>query len=259
MYDDDDELSQSVPPHPRMTLPPPSVSLFSPSQVARVCEALQESGEFERLARFLWSLPPSLTLRHHEGLTCAHSACQDSELLGNPLPPATWLAPYCGQAPAFHLEPFGTLRPGDRFLGPLVDRSPVRKKLSRDSVQDGEQKANGFKERTRNLLREWYLQDPYPNPSRKRHLAQATGLTPTQVGNWFKNRRQRDRAASAKNRLQKEPPGQPSDSSHPPRNKSPPGAPCQPTDTSTPTEQGDPTSPTSEDKDDQGAQKSWGD
>lgn len=57
-----------------------------------------------------------------------------------------------------------------------------------------------FQERTRNLLREWYLQDPYPNPSRKRHLAQATGLTPTQVGNWFKNRRQRDRAASAKNR-----------------------------------------------------------
>lgn len=60
------------------------------------------------------------------------------------------------------------------------------------------------KERTRSLLREWYLQDPYPNPSRKRHLAQATGLTPTQVGNWFKNRRQRDRAASAKNRYTSE-------------------------------------------------------
>ena len=42
--------------------------------------------------------------------------------------------------------------------------------------------------------------DPYPNPSKKRELAQATGLTPTQVGNWFKNRRQRDRAAAAKNR-----------------------------------------------------------
>lgn len=61
-----------------------------------------------------------------------------------------------------------------------------------------------FQERTRSLLREWYLQDPYPNPSRKRHLAQATGLTPTQVGNWFKNRRQRDRAASAKNRYVKD-------------------------------------------------------
>ena len=45
-----------------------------------------------------------------------------------------------------------------------------------------------------------YLQDPYPNPAKKRELAQATGLSPTQVGNWFKNRRQRDRAAAAKNR-----------------------------------------------------------
>lgn len=55
-------------------------------------------------------------------------------------------------------------------------------------------------ERTRSLLREWYLQDPYPNPTKKRELALATGLTATQVGNWFKNRRQRDRAAAAKNR-----------------------------------------------------------
>ena len=46
----------------------------------------------------------------------------------------------------------------------------------------------------------WPVPDPYPNPSKKRELAQATGLTPTQVGNWFKNRRQRDRAAAAKNR-----------------------------------------------------------
>uniref|UniRef100_A0ACB8G7U4 Uncharacterized protein n=1 Tax=Sphaerodactylus townsendi TaxID=933632 RepID=A0ACB8G7U4_9SAUR len=241
-----------------MTLPPPSVSLFSPSQVARVCDALQESGEFERLARFLWSLPPSLTLRHHEGLSCAHSTWQDSELLGNPPPLASWLAPYCNQTPAaFHLEPFRTLRPGDRFLGPLADRPPPTHKklpsLSRDPVQDREQKVNGFKERTRNLLREWYLQDPYPNPSRKRHLAQATGLTPTQVGNWFKNRRQRDRAASAKNRLQKEP----GESKDPPRNESPPGAPCQPEDRNTHTKQGGPTEPTDDKKNNQGALKNW--
>lgn len=68
------------------------------------------------------------------------------------------------------------------------------------TIWDGEQKTHCFKERTRSLLREWYLQDPYPNPTKKRELAQATGLTPTQVGNWFKNRRQRDRAAAAKNR-----------------------------------------------------------
>lgn len=70
------------------------------------------------------------------------------------------------------------------------------------TIWDGEQKTHCFKERTRSLLREWYLQDPYPNPTKKRELAQATGLTPTQVGNWFKNRRQRDRAAAAKNRYE---------------------------------------------------------
>ena len=61
------------------------------------------------------------------------------------------------------------------------------------------------------------MKNPYPNPAKKRELgltiirvcgalccfllAQATALTPTQVGNWFKNRRQRDRAAAAKHRL----------------------------------------------------------
>ncbi|XP_009647211.1 homeobox protein SIX6, partial [Egretta garzetta] len=90
-----------------------------------------------------------------------------------------------------------------RPLGP-VDKYRVRKKFPLPrTIWDGEQKTHCFKERTRHLLREWYLQDPYPNPSKKRELAQATGLTPTQVGNWFKNRRQRDRAAAAKNRLER--------------------------------------------------------
>lgn len=88
-----------------------------------------------------------------------------------------------------------------RCIGP-VDKYRVRKKFPLPrTIWDGEQKTHCFKERTRSLLREWYLQDPYPNPTKKRELAQATGLTPTQVGNWFKNRRQRDRAAAAKNRL----------------------------------------------------------
>ena len=86
------------------------------------------------------------------------------------------------------------------FAGP-VDKYRVRKKFPLPpTIWDGEQKTHCFKERTRSLLREWYLQDPYPNPTKKRELAKATGLNPTQVGNWFKNRRQRDRAAAAKNR-----------------------------------------------------------
>lgn len=71
------------------------------------------------------------------------------------------------------------------------------------TIWDGEQKSHCFKERTRSVLREAYLKDPYPNPAKKRELAEATNLTPTQVGNWFKNRRQRDRAAAAKHRFTK--------------------------------------------------------
>ncbi|KAJ7307385.1 hypothetical protein JRQ81_009400 [Phrynocephalus forsythii] len=231
---------------PGMTLPPPSVALFSPTQVARVCEALQASGEFERLARFLWSLPPSLALRHPpDGPGCAHTPCRDLEVFGGPLAPASWLAPYSTQAGGYHLDPFRALQPGERFAGHTPGRLPARKKppgVPRDATPEREQKANGFKERTRNLLREWYLQDPYPNPSRKRHLAQATGLTPTQVGNWFKNRRQRDRAASAKHRLQKDPSSQPRDSVPAPKTESVNGTPGSPEDhRRTPTEQRDPT------------------
>ena len=43
-----------------------------------------------------------------------------------------------------------------------------------------------------------YNSNPYPAPREKRELADATGLTTTQVSNWFKNRRQRDRAAEQK-------------------------------------------------------------
>ncbi|ERE74119.1 homeobox protein SIX6-like protein [Cricetulus griseus] len=120
--------------------------------------------------------------------------CFDGDLAHSSLPvflQALWLEAHYQEAEKLRGRP----------LGP-VDKYRVRKKFPLPrTIWDGEQKTHCFKERTRHLLREWYLQDPYPNPSKKRELAQATGLTPTQVGNWFKNRRQRDRAAAAKNRL----------------------------------------------------------
>lgn len=49
-----------VQPHP-IIAPSPLFALptlnFTASQVATVCETLEESGDIERLARFLWSLP----------------------------------------------------------------------------------------------------------------------------------------------------------------------------------------------------------
>ncbi|CAG5119131.1 unnamed protein product, partial [Candidula unifasciata] len=168
-----------------------------------------QSGDIERLGRFLWSLPvnPSAceALNKHESVIRAralvsfhtgnfrdlyhilehHKFTKESHAKLQ----AMWLEAHYQEAEKLRGRP----------LGP-VDKYRVRKKypLPR-TIWDGEQKTHCFKERTRNLLREWYLQDPYPNPTKKRELAQATGLTPTQVGNWFKNRRQRDRAAATKN------------------------------------------------------------
>ncbi|XP_023827736.1 homeobox protein SIX6-like isoform X1 [Salvelinus sp. IW2-2015] len=196
--------------------------MFTPEQVARVCENLEETGDIERLGRFLWSLPDAVpgsageALNRHESVMRAralvafhggnfealyqilqsHRFTRESHAKLQDL----WLDAHYREAERLRGRP----------LGP-VEKYRIRKKFPLPrTIWDGEQKTHCFKvrhqaERTRSLLREWYLQDPYPNPSRKRHLAQATGLTPTQVGNWFKNRRQRDRAASAKNRLQQDP------------------------------------------------------
>ncbi|XP_040333251.1 homeobox protein SIX6 isoform X2 [Herpailurus yagouaroundi] len=187
---------------------------FSPQQVAGVCETLEESGDVERLGRFLWSLPVAPAaceaLNKNESVLRAraivafhggnyrelyhilenHKFTKESHAKLQ----ALWLEAHYQEAEKLRGRP----------LGP-VDKYRVRKKFPLPrTIWDGEQKTHCFKERTRHLLREWYLQDPYPNPSKKRELAQATGLTPTQVGNWFKNRRQRDRAAAAKNRLQQQ-------------------------------------------------------
>lgn len=53
-------------------------------------------------------------------------------------------------------------------------------------------------ERSRGILRESYRKNPYPSPKEKKELAEKTTLTQTQVSNWFKNRRQRDRAAGGR-------------------------------------------------------------
>nr|XP_057914509.1 homeobox protein SIX2a isoform X2 [Doryrhamphus excisus] len=87
-----------------------------------------------------------------------------------------------------------------RPLG-AVGKYRVRRKFPLPrSIWDGEETSYCFKEKSRSVLREWYTHNPYPSPREKRELAEATGLTTTQVSNWFKNRRQRDRAAEAKER-----------------------------------------------------------
>lgn len=207
-------VSIPIPVAPAPILPNPMFALptlnFTVSQVAAVCETLEESGDIERLARFLWSLPvahPNISeLNKSEAVLRARAIVSfhsgNFRDLYNILETHKFTKSSHGKLQAMwleaHYQEAEKLR--GRALGP-VDKYRVRKKFPLPrTIWDGEQKTHCFKERTRSLLREWYLQDPYPNPTKKRELAQATGLTPTQVGNWFKNRRQRDRAAAAKNR-----------------------------------------------------------
>lgn len=202
--------SQS-PDDPSATCPPLALPglCFSAAQIASVCETLEETGDIERLARFLWSLPVTAdgrdTISEHESVQRARAVVAfhtgSFRELYHILETHRFTRASHGKLQAMWLE--AHYREAEKLRGrPLgpVDKYRVRKKFPLPrTIWDGEQKTHCFKERTRGLLREWYLQDPYPNPGKKRELAHATGLTPTQVGNWFKNRRQRDRAAAAKN------------------------------------------------------------
>uniref|UniRef100_A0A0N4ZWE3 Homeobox domain-containing protein n=1 Tax=Parastrongyloides trichosuri TaxID=131310 RepID=A0A0N4ZWE3_PARTI len=189
--------------------PPSSASLsFNAEQVIKTCEQLEEAGEVESLARYIWRLPPNIAneISKNEAVLRAKALVYfhtgNFRELYAILENHKFTSGNHGKLQAMwqeaHYQEAEKLR--GRPLGP-VDKYRVRKKFPMPrTIWDGEQKTHCFKERTRSLLREWYLQDPYPNPSKKKELANATGLTAMQVGNWFKNRRQRDRAAAAKNK-----------------------------------------------------------
>ncbi|OQV24748.1 Homeobox protein SIX4 [Hypsibius exemplaris] len=81
-----------------------------------------------------------------------------------------------------------------RSLG-AVDKYRLRRKFPLPkTIWDGEETIYCFKEKSRLALKDCYKANRYPSPEEKRYLSQKTGLTITQVANWFKNRRQRDRA-----------------------------------------------------------------
>jgi len=85
-----------------------------------------------------------------------------------------------------------------RPLG-AVDKYRLRRKYPLPhSIWDGEQTVYCFKERSRRALKDCFAVKRYPTSEEKRLLAEQTGLTLTQIGNWFKNRRQRDRSLPAR-------------------------------------------------------------
>ncbi|KAK3092539.1 hypothetical protein FSP39_004135 [Pinctada imbricata] len=172
---------------------------FSPEHVACVCEALQQKGDIERLARFLWSLPPSELLRGSEAVLKARATVafhrgsyrelyaileshkfdeSNHTFLQN-----LWYKAHYNEAQKIRGRPLGA-----------VDKYRLRRKYPLPkTIWDGEETIYCFKEKSRQSLKECYKNNRYPTPDEKRNLAKKTGLTLTQVSNWFKNRRQRDR------------------------------------------------------------------
>jgi hypothetical protein len=179
---------------------------FTQEQVACVCEVLQQSGNIERLARFLWSLPACEHLHKNESVLKAKAVVSFHrgnfrelyKLLetnnfaphNHPKLQALWLKAHYLEAEKLRGRPLGA-----------VGKYRVRRKFPLPrTIWDGEETSYCFKEKSRTVLREWYAHNPYPSPREKRELSEGTGLTTTQVSNWFKNRRQRDRAAEQKER-----------------------------------------------------------
>ena len=186
----------------------PSVASYTSEQVSCVCEALEQSGNIERLARFLWSLPTpsyddmyanetvlvakSVVAYHQENLQELYHIIENNHFspIYHPKLQMLWLKAHYMEAEKVR----------GRALG-AVGKYRVRRKypLPR-TIWDGEETSYCFKEKSRALLRDWYARNPYPSPREKKELSDGTGLSTTQVSNWFKNRRQRDRAAEAKER-----------------------------------------------------------
>lgn len=172
---------------------------FSPDQVACVCEALQQSGNIDRLARFLWSLPPSELLRGSEAVLIARATVafhrgnfrelyailesHDFDQSNHNMLQQMWYKAHYMEAQKIRGRPLGA-----------VDKYRLRRKYPLPkTIWDGEETVYCFKEKSRQALKDCYKTNRYPTPDEKRNLAKKTGLTLTQVSNWFKNRRQRDR------------------------------------------------------------------
>ncbi|KAL5270694.1 hypothetical protein ACHWQZ_G001398 [Mnemiopsis leidyi] len=181
---------------------------FSEEQFEYVLKELENRGDLNALDRFLASIPPQVSqhLENNEYLVAARAMVRyqkgEYRELFSILEENSFAK--VSRAPLQQMWHDAHYKEAERLRGrPLgaVDKYRVRKKYPLPkSIWDGSQNNHCFKEKARTILREWYIQNPYPAPNIKRDLAEAAGLTPTQVSNWFKNRRQRDRAANSKNK-----------------------------------------------------------
>ncbi|CAG0903071.1 unnamed protein product [Cyprideis torosa] len=171
-------------------------------QIYCVCEVLTQAGDMEKLSSFLEDLPPSAVARGGEQILKARAAVafhknKFKELYGlleshhfssehHAELQKIWFNAHYSEAEQTRGKALGAV---DKYR--LRRKHPLPK-----TIWDGEETVYCFKEKSRTALKESYKRNKYPTPEEKRNLSRRTGLTLTQVSNWFKNRRQRDRTPS---------------------------------------------------------------
>ncbi|XP_062559842.1 homeobox protein six1b [Armigeres subalbatus] len=198
------QFLQNIPPQLNNNEVDRKLLSFSPEQIQCMCEALQQQGDIEKLATFLWSIPQNELISSNESLLRARClvayhrgafhelyALLESHFFSPKYHPDLqnlWFKGHYREAEKVRGRPLGA-----------VDKYRLRKKYPLPkTIWDGEETVYCFKEKSRNALKDCYTRNRYPTPDEKKTLAKKTGLTLTQVSNWFKNRRQRDRTPQAR-------------------------------------------------------------
>ncbi len=177
------------------------------SQVSLVCESLLNAGQIDRLSRFLWALPSDQTTIHKDESVMIAKAVvnfyqNNFKEVYSILESRKFAKSQHGRLQslwrtAHYIE---AERQRGRPLG-AVGKYRIRRKFPLPrTIWDGEQTTYCFKEKARSDLNAAYDRNPYPSAKEKYELAKSTDLTVTQVSNWFKNKRQRVRAAEHKQR-----------------------------------------------------------
>jgi homeobox protein SIX4 len=171
---------------------------FSQEQIACMCEAMQQAGDLDRLARFLLALSPKERLRDNEAVLRATAAVafhrgafhklyailesHNYDMRYHPELQQMWLKAHYREHEKARGIPLGK---ADKYR--LRKKYPLPK-----TIWDGEETFHCFKVKSRNALMEFYNRNRCPTQDEKGNLVKETGLTLPQVNNWFKNRRRRD-------------------------------------------------------------------
>ncbi|KAI6185507.1 Homeobox domain-containing protein [Aphelenchoides besseyi] len=177
---------------------------FNSEQIGVICQVLQNGNDMDALSTFIWSIPDKTDYQCNEQVLISQAVIafhrQNFKELYHILQSNHFSIEYHQELQnlwmrAHYIE---AEKIRGRELG-AVGKYRIRRKFPLPrTIWDGEETSYCFREKSRVVLRDSYKRNPYPSPKEKKELADRTNLTVTQVSNWFKNRRQRDRAAGSK-------------------------------------------------------------